>query len=152
VDFSVRTRKRWGERRNEGARRFKETKRYTTTCSETRRSKASSPPGKQRGAPERKAEGEAEAKQGPQLRAQKGFRETPIVDACTVSAFLKCGQSASEKDPYASAFEEVASQAYCSQDLLRKTWGKYEAGGMTDIESPEKRGRKHLPPECVFEG
>jgi len=73
-----------------------------------------------------------------------------------VSAFLECNSTAEDhepaKDPYATAYQQVATQAYCSENFLRGLWERYEAGGMADIESPEKRGRKKRPPERVYEG
>ena len=97
-----------------------------------------------------------------QLKPKKGHNYARRKDSVRllllmlVSAFLMCIQGASDlepvKDPYASAYEIVAKRAYCSELFLRGLWSKFEAGGLTNIESPKKRGRKKLPPERVYEG
>ena len=54
---------------------------------------------------------------------------------------------------YAETYESVMKQVMCSRVFLEKLWERYEnSKDHGDILSPQKRGRKKLDPEKVYEG
>ena len=73
-----------------------------------------------------------------------------------VSGFI--GQLASsefveqpQETRFSETFVNVSQQVMCSQSFLKRLWTRYESAS-SEIESPQRRGRKRLAAEVVYEG